>query len=328
MQDKKDILQTILAFAKTKEEIRLVLLEGSRANQKVKQDRFQDYDIAFFMQTSDIEKFKNNQSWLKNFGKVLFMQKPEDMELYPPDLKEGWFSFLILFNNGIRIDFVLIPLSDAQWVFTHEKLVKVLLDKDNIAPQHSPSDEDFYIKPLSKRSFKDCLNEFYFLYTYVHKGLLRKEALYVNFYLNALRENLFIMLAWQVGLRLHIKSLHIKAKDLKQARKGIKLEALKAQYELLKTHALKRTVQKNERIPFAFALGKHDKLLPYFLSKKAYKKILLSYHLGDLKQGYKTLALLDTLFFKSAKYVASAMDYPLPKYRQKVKKYCKFLESS
>ncbi|WP_301008996.1 aminoglycoside 6-adenylyltransferase, partial [Helicobacter sp. UBA3407] len=115
MRTQKEIFALILDFAKRTDSIRAVTLEGSRANPNIKQDKFCDYDISFFLNAKNLESFKNDEEWLKIFGNILMLQKPESMELYPPDLREGWFSFLVLFDDGVRIDLSLIPLADIEW---------------------------------------------------------------------------------------------------------------------------------------------------------------------------------------------------------------------
>lgn len=44
---------------------------------------------------------------------------------------------------------------------TRDKLVKIMLDKDNmIKTEIVPTDEDYYIKCPTERKFDDCCNEF------------------------------------------------------------------------------------------------------------------------------------------------------------------------
>lgn len=54
------------------------------------------------------------------------MQKPEDMELFPPELG-NWFSYLMLFEDGSKVDLTLIPLPEAGEYFEKsDGLVQVL----------------------------------------------------------------------------------------------------------------------------------------------------------------------------------------------------------
>ncbi|MDE7173962.1 MAG: aminoglycoside 6-adenylyltransferase, partial [Helicobacter sp.] len=186
MRTEQEVFSTILDFAKSHEAIRIVTLEGSRANPHIKKDIFCDYDVSFFLDKASLQKFKDdtNDSWLKIFGNSLMFQKPESMELYPPDFKEGWFSYLMLFDDGVRIDLTLIPLEDVEFYRNHERLMCVLLDKDNRLNNILPaSDCAFYIKPLTKQSFLDCCNEFYWLYVCSLKDILRSEVLLANTHL-------------------------------------------------------------------------------------------------------------------------------------------------
>ncbi len=84
MRSEKEMMDLVLSLAEQDERIRIVTLEGSRANINIPKDEFQDYDITYFV--SDIEPFISNDDWLNQFGNIIMMQKPEDMELFPPML--------------------------------------------------------------------------------------------------------------------------------------------------------------------------------------------------------------------------------------------------
>ena len=198
MRSEQEMYDLILAFAKNDERIRIVTLEGSRTNINIPKDNFQDYDITFFV--TDMDSFIKDEKWLEVFGNRLMMQKPEDMELFPPE--EKGFSYLMLFDDGIKIDLTLLPLEDLEDYFHWDKLVKVLLDKDNrVNWKIIPTDEDFYIKRPTARMYDDCCNEFWFSSTYVCKGLLRKEILFAIEHMNnILRKELLRMISWKVGI--------------------------------------------------------------------------------------------------------------------------------
>ena len=78
----------------------------------------------------------------------------------------------------------------------------ILLDKDGRAPAlPAPTDADYWVKRPTARSFDDCCNEFWNLSHYVVKGLCRGELFYAAAHLGAMREELFRMLGWELGLR-------------------------------------------------------------------------------------------------------------------------------
>lgn len=197
MRSEKEVYDIVLNFAKTDKRIRMVTLEGSRTNTNIPPDDFQDYDITFFV--IDMGEFLKSDDWLSVFGNRIMMQKPEDMELFPPE--EKGFSYIMLFDDGVKIDLTLLPVSMLEEYLTRDKLVKIMLDKDNmIKTEIVPTDEDYYIKCPTERKFDDCCNEFWNVATYVSKGLLRGEILFAIDHMNeVLRHELLRMISWYVG---------------------------------------------------------------------------------------------------------------------------------
>ena len=197
MRTEKEIYDLVLNFAFQDERIRIVTLEGSRTNVNIQKDNLQDYDITFFV--IDMGEFLKSDDWLSVFGNRIMMQKPEDMELFPPE--EKGFSYIMLFDDGVKIDLTLLPVSMLEEYLTRDKLVKIMLDKDNmIKTEIVPTDEDYYIKCPTERKFDDCCNEFWNVATYVSKGLLRGEILFAIDHMNeVLRHELLRMISWYVG---------------------------------------------------------------------------------------------------------------------------------
>lgn len=197
MRTEKEIYDLVLNFAFQDERIRIVTLEGSRTNVNIPKVNLQDYDITFFV--IDMGEFLKSDDWLSVFGNRIMMQKPEDMELFPPE--EKGFSYIMLFDDGVKIDLTLLPVSMLEEYLTRDKLVKIMLDKDNmIKAEIVPTDEDYYIKCPTERKFDDCCNEFWNVATYVSKGLLRGEILFAIDHMNeVLRHELLRMISWYVG---------------------------------------------------------------------------------------------------------------------------------
>ncbi len=197
MRSETQMYELLLGFAQNDERIRLVTLEGSRTNIHIPRDDFQDYDITFFV--TDMKSFTQDDAWLDVFGKRLILQKPEDMELFPAE-EEG-FSYLMLFEDDVKIDLTLLPLETIDDYLTWDKLVQVLLDKDaRIACPPVPTDEDYHLQRPTARMFDDCCNEFWNTTTYVVKGLCRHEILFAIDHLNEIvRKELLRMLSWRVG---------------------------------------------------------------------------------------------------------------------------------
>lgn len=201
MRNEKEIMELLLGYARQDERVRMVTLEGSRTNPSIKPDLFQDYDISYFV--TEMDTYKSSDGWLDVFGPRLILQKPEDMELFPPEMG-NWFSYLMLLADGNKVDLTLIPLEEMESYFAKsDGLVEVLLDKDGRVPDKPvPTDKQYWIKKPTAREFDDCCNEFWWVATYVAKGLARGEILFALDHLNGIvRPNLLRMLSWEVGIR-------------------------------------------------------------------------------------------------------------------------------
>ena len=198
MRTEQEMMSIILSIAKSDDRIRIVTLEGSRTNINIPKDEFQDYDITYFVE--DMESFISNDDWINQFGNIIMMQKPEDMELFPAE--EKGYSYLMLFDDYNKIDLTLLPLEDLDSYLNDDKLIKILIDKDvRIKQAIIPTDIDYHIKKPTPGEYDDCCNEFWNVTTYVVKGLCRKEILFAIDHLNQiLRHELLRMLSWKVGI--------------------------------------------------------------------------------------------------------------------------------
>lgn len=199
MRTEKEILDIVLTYAQEHDEIKAVGMEGSRIHPKIKTDTLQDFDITYIV--SDMNTFVNDEEWLDVFGKRIFMQKPEGMTLYEPQLG-NWFSYLMLLEDGNRIDLKLVPVDEIDLYIYSESLIKILLDKDNlIGEMPAPTNATYLITQPTLQHFDDCCNEFWWVSTYVAKGLCRKEFLYATDYFNqTLRTELYRMISWNIGI--------------------------------------------------------------------------------------------------------------------------------
>lgn len=209
MQDK------IISFAKLKHSIRAVVLNGSRASPGAIKDAYQDYDIIYIVE--NVLPFVQNQNWIKHFGKLIIMQKPDEMDgLWPNQNKK--FTFLMLFEDGNRID---LTFMEKAYYFSQpiDSQSKVLLDKDKQLNQlPKPSDKDYLPEPPSEKLFAERCNEFLWCSQNVVKGLCRKELIYAKYMgENILRGELIKLLIWYAGIKTnHSKNLGAYGKYLEK----------------------------------------------------------------------------------------------------------------
>ncbi len=203
MRSEKEMYDLILDIAQNDERIRAVIMNGSRANPNAPADVFQDYDIVYVV--TDIASFKADQHWIDHFGERIMMQLPDDME-NPPPMDGDHYAYLTQFADGNRIDLSLFPVARVNEL-GRDSLSVLLLDKDGIIePFPPPSDRDYLPKPPTAKAFADCCNEFWWVSTYVAKGLWREEITYAKAMLDHyVRIKLMEMLAWQIGIKTEFK---------------------------------------------------------------------------------------------------------------------------
>ena len=196
MRTEKEMFNLILGVAKTDERVRAVVLNGSRANPIAPRDKYQDFDIIYVVR--DVDVFTADHSWIDVFGKRLMLQMPEAMR--DPSGK-GHFNWMLLLDDGNRIDITLIPIQNMKLV-GNDSLHVTLLDKDGILPLFpAASDKDYFVKPPSELFFLSCCNNFWWCLQNVVKGLARDELPYaMMMYHNVVRMELHDMVDWYIGM--------------------------------------------------------------------------------------------------------------------------------
>lgn len=198
MRTEQEMYDLILGVARQDERVRVVAMNGSRANPNAPRDAFQDYDIVFVV--TEMASFLANDAWLDYFGRRVIMQKPDAMELFPPEGRTR-FAYLMQFEDGNRIDLTLLPLDELDLYLKEDSIIRILLDKDRRVPAlPESSDENYWIKRPTPGMFDNCCNEFWWLSAYVAKGLARGELPYAIAHLDFMRNQLMTMVSWQVGL--------------------------------------------------------------------------------------------------------------------------------
>jgi aminoglycoside 6-adenylyltransferase len=203
MRREQEIIDLLLAFARKEENIRVVLMNGSRVNRNVKKDILQDFDIVYLV--NDVDPYKRNRTVVNYFGDIMILQTPEDMQDLPPE-NNGHYTYLMQFMDGNRIDLSFYPIEPLDDVL-NDSLTVVLLDKDNVVKQLPPPSDSGYLptEPTDKL-FQDCCNEFWWVSPYVAKGLWRDELTYAKYMLDVVvREQLMKMLTWYFGIKTAFK---------------------------------------------------------------------------------------------------------------------------
>lgn len=195
MRTEKEMMELILGVAERDERVRAVYMGGSRTNPNAPRDIYQDYDIVYIVRR--IESFTTDHSWIDVFGKRLMLQMPEAMRA--PEGK-GNFNYLMLFEDGNRIDLRLFPIEKPELI-EDDSLNVALLDKDNILPKFpEASDRSYLVTAPSKLFYDSCCNDFWWCMQNVAKGIARDERPYaMQMYHQVVRDNLDDMTSWYIG---------------------------------------------------------------------------------------------------------------------------------
>ena len=194
MRTPQEMLDLIISIAREDDRIRAVTMGGSRANKDCPVDIYQDFDIGFYAE--DVAPFWDNEAWIvEKFGKPSLLQKPESMELIPPD-GDGKFVYLMVFPDGNRID---LCITAEKYEDDGEPMI-LLLDKDGTFPKIQIAGDYWYVDRPTGKMFADCCNEFHWCLNNVAKGIPRDELSYTMEMLNdCVRSMLVLMLEWYVG---------------------------------------------------------------------------------------------------------------------------------
>jgi aminoglycoside 6-adenylyltransferase len=207
MRSDEEIKGLIIEFATKDLRIRAVLLNGSRANNKISPDKYQDFDVVFIV--DDIESLVSEKSWTGAFGDKLIWQLPDEMVTGKKDSEKArGFAILMIFKDGNRIDLTLLPKNEIDSNYKPDSLTIVWLDKDKIFSNiFLPNDSDYLVQKPSEKEFLDTCNEFWWVCTYVAKGLLRNEVIYSKEMLETVVRQMFMnVITWYIGIETNFSA--------------------------------------------------------------------------------------------------------------------------
>lgn len=196
-----EMMALIRKVAMEREAVQAVILEGSRAADGTQTlDDFQDFDIIFLV--DQIQPFLSDPSWIDVFGPRLVTQKPEEMNLYESDpVEPGRYTYLMLFSDHNRIDLTLYDLGLLE-ALTLDNPFQVILDKTQILDGIGLTKRSHSVWPPSQKAYEDCCNEFWWVVTYVAKGICRAQPFYARHMMEGPVRGMFLrMLGWTAGAR-------------------------------------------------------------------------------------------------------------------------------
>lgn len=195
MRSEVEVRNELLSWANQLEDIRAMWLTGSRADSSRTPDALSDYDAGLLVRNTI--PFLEDASWVERFGTVMvrWPRRPG------PTYSEDWVTQLVLYTDGVRIDFQLTDRTLDLDGLRHEGY-RLLLDKDGVFGAGGQESEPSYeISPPNEEGFVSTMNDFWWDIVYVPKALLRGELNFAKFMLDGgLRFSVLQpLIEWYVG---------------------------------------------------------------------------------------------------------------------------------
>ncbi len=137
MRTETEMLDLILQTAKTLQ-VKAVAMSGSRADTTAPKDEFQDYDVVYVV--DDLDNLTRDLSWLDRFGKRIIEQEV---------ILGHHRLYLMLFEDGNRIDLTLCPKDHIQEWVDSEADYTVLKDEKGLFESYTTSPQRYWTNPAS-----------------------------------------------------------------------------------------------------------------------------------------------------------------------------------
>ena len=186
MRTETEMMELIVQIAETLQ-VEAVALSGSRTTPDSPKDEFQDYDVVYIVE--NLEELISDLSWLDQFGNRLIEQY---------NIVGHRHLYLMLFEDGNRIDLTLCPKEHIQEWVDSEAGFSVLKDDKGLFEAYQPNAKRYWTAPPSKEEFATSCNEFWWVSAYVVKGIRRNQLIYATDHLYGIcQQELLKVLAWQ-----------------------------------------------------------------------------------------------------------------------------------
>lgn len=188
MRTETEIMDLIVQIAETLQ-VEAVALSGSRTTPDSLKDEFQDYDVVYIVE--NLEDLISDLSWLDQFGMRLIEQQ---------NVLGHRRLYLMLFEDGNRIDLTLCPKEYIQEWVDSEANFEVIKDDKGLFESYLPSPKRYWTCQATEEEFAASCNEFWWVSTYVVKAIRRNHLIYAtdHFY-GICQQELLKVLAWQVA---------------------------------------------------------------------------------------------------------------------------------
>ena len=187
MRTDTEMMNLILQIADTLE-VEAIALSGSRTNPQVPKDEFQDYDVVYIVE--NLNDLLSDLSWLDQFGMRLIEQH---------NVLGHRRLYLMLFEDGNRIDLTLCPKEYIQEWVDSEANFEVIKDDKGLFEAYQPNSKRYWTCPPTEEEFAATCNEFWWVSAYIVKAIRRNQLIYATDHLYGIcQQELLKVIAWQV----------------------------------------------------------------------------------------------------------------------------------
>ena len=188
MRTDTEMMNMILQIADTLE-VEAIALSGSRTNPQAPKDEFQDYDVVYIVE--NLNDLLSDLSWLDQFGMRLIEQH---------NVLGHRRLYLMLFEDGNRIDLTLCPKESIQEWVDSEANFEVIKDDKGLFEAYQPNSKRYWTCPPTEEEFAASCNEFWWVSAYVVKAIRRNQLIYATDHLYGIcQQELLKVLAWQLA---------------------------------------------------------------------------------------------------------------------------------
>ena len=188
MRTDTEMMEGIVQIAETLQ-VEAVALSGSRTSPHSSKDEFQDYDVVYIVE--NLENLLSDLSWLDQFGKRIIEQH---------NVLDHRRLYLMLFEDGNRIDLTLCPKEYIQEWVDSEANFEVIKDDKGLFETYQPNSKRYWTCPPTEEEFAASCNEFWWVSDYVVKAIRRNQLIYATDHLYGIcQQELLKILAWQVA---------------------------------------------------------------------------------------------------------------------------------
>jgi aminoglycoside 6-adenylyltransferase len=196
--------ERILAWAHANDDIRMVILVGSRARSEHPGSEYSDLDLFVF--TDQYESYLSNQRWIENFGTVLLAETGKTAGNDP--------ELMVVYEGFQGIDFVFIPAHVIKEIHHARELPEIFvrgfeiwIDKEEVSALLTRLVEDQKLQILkpkqpSQEEFSRAIKSFLFSAYYVGRILYQNDLWLAKARQNDLNYRVLQMLEW------HARSQH------------------------------------------------------------------------------------------------------------------------